>query len=162
MSKKADMGLIGLAVMGENLALNMERNGYTVAVFNRSVEKVDAFVAGRGAGKKFIGCHSLQELAENLEGGLMAIPLTQFAAANTAFMNDVSPESAFAQLVQTFGRKEDVFVGISTSGNSKNIVKALMAAKARGVRTICLTGKTGGRCKDLCDICICVALVFLV
>ena len=67
MSKKADMGLIGLAVMGENLALNMERNGYTVAVFNRSVEKVDAFVAGRGAGKKFIGCHSLQELAENLE-----------------------------------------------------------------------------------------------
>ena len=67
MSKNADMGLIGLAVMGENLALNMERNGYTVAVFNRSVEKVDAFVAGRGAGKKFIGCHSLQELAENLE-----------------------------------------------------------------------------------------------
>ena len=97
-----------------------------------------------------------KELAENLEGGLMAIPLTQFAAANTAFMNDVSPESAFAQLVQTFGRKEDVFVGISTSGNSKNIVNALMAAKARGVRTICLTGKTGGRCKDLCDICICV------
>ncbi len=97
-----------------------------------------------------------KELAANLEGGLMAIPLSQFAAANTAFMNDVSPEAAFAQLVQTFGRKNDVFLGITTSGNSGNIVKAFMAAKARGVRTICLTGKTGGRCRDLCDICICV------
>ena len=57
--KKGDIGLIGLAVMGENLALNMERNGFTVAVFNRSVEKVDAFVGGRGAGKNFIPCHSL-------------------------------------------------------------------------------------------------------
>lgn len=65
--KKGDIGLIGLAVMGENLALNMERNGFTVAVFNRSVEKVDAFVGGRGAGKNFIPCHSLEELAANLE-----------------------------------------------------------------------------------------------
>lgn len=67
MSQQAQMGLIGLAVMGENLALNMERNGFTVAVFNRHTEKVDAFVAGRGAGKKFIGCHNLAELASNLE-----------------------------------------------------------------------------------------------
>lgn len=97
-----------------------------------------------------------KELADNLEGGLMAIPLSQFAAANTAFMNDVSPESAFAQLVQTFGRKNDVFIGITTSGNSGNIIKALMAARARGVRTVCLTGETGGRCRELCDVCICV------
>ena len=95
-----------------------------------------------------------RKLAENLEGGLMAIPLTQFAAANSAFMNDVSPESAFAQLVQTFGRKGDVFIGITTSGNSGNILKAVMAARARGVGTVCLTGETGGKCKDLCDICI--------
>ncbi|MFO7670358.1 MAG: NAD(P)-binding domain-containing protein, partial [Bacteroidales bacterium] len=55
MKTKADIGLIGLAVMGENLVLNMERNGYTVAVFNRSVDKVDKFINGRGKDKKFIG-----------------------------------------------------------------------------------------------------------
>lgn len=67
MKEKADIGLIGLAVMGENLVLNMERKGYTVAVFNRTVDKVDAFVNGRGKGKNFIGTHSLPELVESLE-----------------------------------------------------------------------------------------------
>ena len=67
MDKKADIGLIGLAVMGENLVLNMERNGFCAAVYNRTVEKVDNFIAGRGAGKKFIGCHSLEELCANLK-----------------------------------------------------------------------------------------------
>jgi len=67
MAKKADIGLIGLAVMGENLILNMESKGYTVACFNRTVEKVDAFVNGRGAGKKLLGCHTLQELADSLK-----------------------------------------------------------------------------------------------
>ena len=59
MKQKADIGLIGLAVMGENLVLNMESKGFTVAVFNRTVEKVDRFVNGRGAGKNFIGAHSI-------------------------------------------------------------------------------------------------------
>ena len=63
---KADIGLIGLAVMGENLVMNMESKGFTVAVFNRTVSKVDNFIAGRAAGKKIIGCHSLQELVDNL------------------------------------------------------------------------------------------------
>ncbi len=66
MTKKADIGLIGLAVMGENLVLNMERNGFTVAVFNRHTDKVDNFINGRGKGKKFIGCHSIEELCANL------------------------------------------------------------------------------------------------
>jgi len=66
-STKADIGLIGLAVMGENLILNMESKGYTVACFNRTVEKVDKFIEGRGAGKKLIGCHSLKELAASLK-----------------------------------------------------------------------------------------------
>ena len=65
--KKADIGLIGLAVMGENLVLNMESKGFTVAVFNRTTEKVDKFVNGRAAGKNIIGCHSLEELVDNLE-----------------------------------------------------------------------------------------------
>ena len=67
MKKLADIGLIGLAVMGENLVLNMESKGYTVAVFNRSVEKVEKFIAGRGAGKNFIGAKNLEELVASIE-----------------------------------------------------------------------------------------------
>jgi 6-phosphogluconate dehydrogenase len=67
MKKLADIGLIGLAVMGENLVLNMESKGYTVAVFNRTVEKVDKFINGRGAGKNFIGAHSIEELVASLK-----------------------------------------------------------------------------------------------
>ncbi|HEX5102630.1 MAG TPA: NAD(P)-binding domain-containing protein, partial [Pirellulaceae bacterium] len=62
MPATADIGLIGLAVMGENLALNIESRGYTIAVFNRTVEKVDHLIQGRAKGKKFVGCHSIEEL----------------------------------------------------------------------------------------------------
>ncbi|MBQ6261284.1 MAG: decarboxylating NADP(+)-dependent phosphogluconate dehydrogenase, partial [Firmicutes bacterium] len=65
--KKADIGLIGLAVMGENLAMNMESKGFTVAVYNRTVSRVDDFVGGKAAGKNIIGCRSLEELTESLE-----------------------------------------------------------------------------------------------
>jgi len=67
MKNKADIGLIGLAVMGENLVLNMESKGFTVAVYNRTVDKVDNFVNGRGKGKNFIGAHSIVELVNALE-----------------------------------------------------------------------------------------------
>ncbi|RLD91942.1 MAG: phosphogluconate dehydrogenase (NADP(+)-dependent, decarboxylating) [Bacteroidetes bacterium] len=67
MKAKADIGLIGLAVMGENLVLNMERNGFTVAVYNRTTEKVDKFINGRGKDKNFIGAHSIEEFAASLE-----------------------------------------------------------------------------------------------
>ena len=67
MKTKADIGLIGLAVMGENLVLNMERNGFTVAVYNRTTEKVDKFVSGRGKDKNFIGAHSIEEFVDSLE-----------------------------------------------------------------------------------------------
>ncbi|MDD4192859.1 MAG: decarboxylating NADP(+)-dependent phosphogluconate dehydrogenase, partial [Mangrovibacterium sp.] len=67
MKKLADIGLIGLAVMGENLVLNMESKGFTVAVYNRTVDKVDKFVSGRGAGKNFIGAHSIEQLTASLE-----------------------------------------------------------------------------------------------
>ena len=65
MAATADIGMIGLAVMGENLALNMESHGYTVAVFNRTTEKVDELLAGRGKGKKFVG--------ESLEGDRLSM-----------------------------------------------------------------------------------------
>ena len=67
MKTLADIGLVGLAVMGENLVLNMESKGFTVAVFNRTTEKVDHFVNGRGKGKNIIGTHSVEELVKNLE-----------------------------------------------------------------------------------------------
>jgi 6-phosphogluconate dehydrogenase len=67
MEQKADIGLVGLAVMGENLVLNMESRGYSVAVFNRTVEKVDRFTNGRAKGKKIIGTHSLKELVQSLK-----------------------------------------------------------------------------------------------
>jgi 6-phosphogluconate dehydrogenase len=67
MARTCDIGLIGLAVMGENLALNMESRGYHVAVFNRTTKVVDDFIAGRAKGKKFVGCHSVEELVQNLK-----------------------------------------------------------------------------------------------
>ncbi|MBR7041694.1 MAG: NADP-dependent phosphogluconate dehydrogenase, partial [Clostridia bacterium] len=66
MKKLADIGLIGLAVMGENLVMNMESKGFTVAVFNRTTSKVTDFVEGRAKGKNIIGCYSIQELKDNL------------------------------------------------------------------------------------------------
>jgi 6-phosphogluconate dehydrogenase len=64
---RADIGLVGLAVMGENLILNMESKGFTVACFNRTVSKVDNFISGRAKGKNIIGCHSIEELCANLK-----------------------------------------------------------------------------------------------
>lgn len=67
MKKLSDIGLIGLAVMGENLVLNMESKGFQVTVFNRSTQKVDAFLAGRAKGKNIIGSHTIEELVRTLE-----------------------------------------------------------------------------------------------
>ena len=67
MEQKADIGLIGLAVMGENLVLNIESHGFTVAVFNRTVEKVDNFLNRRAKGKNIIAAHSIQELISTLK-----------------------------------------------------------------------------------------------
>ena len=88
---KADIGLIGLAVMGENLVLNMESKGFTVAVFNRTVEKVDKFMAGRGAGKNFIGCKSIEEFCANLERPRKVMMLVKAGDAVDSFIDQVIP-----------------------------------------------------------------------
>lgn len=67
MTRLADIGLIGMAVMGENLMLNMESRGFTVACYNRTTDKVDRFMSGRGKGRNFIGCHSLEEMVDCLK-----------------------------------------------------------------------------------------------
>lgn len=94
-------------------------------------------------------------LAQQLQGALAVIPLTGLNALTTAFANDVSAELSFAQMVWGLGRVGDVFVGISTSGNAKNVCAAAQAARARGLQTIALTGESGGALKSLCDIAIC-------
>ena len=91
MKSKADIGLIGLAVMGENLVLNMERNGYTVAVFNRTVEKVDKFINGRGKGKNFIGTHSIKEFTEALERPRKVMLLVKAGQAVDDFIEKLIP-----------------------------------------------------------------------
>ena len=96
------------------------------------------------------------QLAGKLEGTLPAIPLTSMPALTSAFANDVDAAVSFAQMLYGYGKAGDVFLGISTSGNSKNIVYALMTAKAMGIHTVALTGGTGGRCRELADIVICV------
>ncbi|MFO1450907.1 MAG: SIS domain-containing protein [Opitutaceae bacterium] len=90
-------------------------------------------------------------VARRLQGALPAIPLTGFPAATTAFGNDVDPELAFAQLTSALGRKGDVLVAISTSGNARNVGHAVSVARARGLHTIALTGANGGRLHRLCD-----------
>ena len=91
-----------------------------------------------------------------LQRAAPAISLPSFTALNTAFCNDVDPELIFAQGLMGLGKKDDILLCISTSGNSKNVVAAARTAKALGLKTIGLTGKTGGRLKSICDICICV------
>lgn len=94
-------------------------------------------------------------LAENLQGALPAISLCEHSGLNTAYMNDSGePALIFAQQVNGYGRKGDVFLGISTSGNSKNILFAAVVAKAKGLKVIGLTGQKESRLATLADVCI--------
>lgn len=104
--------------------------------------------------KKFEPFPEGRELAEKLQYGIRSVPLPALSAAATAFCNDVAPEAVYAQLVLALGKKEDALLCISTSGNSENIVKAAVAAKALGIRTVGLTGERGGKLDGLCDVCI--------
>lgn len=94
------------------------------------------------------------EIAERLQGGIKAIPLQSLTSIITAFSNDVSPDLAFAQLVWVFGESNGVFFGISTSGNANNVCYAAEVAKAKGMKTIAMTGQSGGKLAHICDIVI--------
>jgi 6-phosphogluconate dehydrogenase len=88
---KADIGLIGLAVMGENLILNMESKGFTVACFNRTVSKVDDFMLGRAKGKNIIGCHSIEEMCANLKTPRRVMLMVKAGKAVDDFIELVLP-----------------------------------------------------------------------
>ncbi len=91
------------------------------------------------------------EWTGKLQNGLQAIALTGHPALSTAFANDVDAEYIFAQQVLGYGRPGDVFLGITTSGNSRNILKAAAVAKAAGMKVIGLTGRDGGKLRAAAD-----------
>ena len=95
-----------------------------------------------------------ENLAKNLERGLMAIPLVAHEALTTAYINDVDGLGVFAQQLYGFGREGDVFLGISTSGNSKNVMSATVVARALGIKVIGLTGESGGELAKVADVSI--------
>ena len=95
-------------------------------------------------------------LAGNLEQSLMAIPLVAHEALTTAYINDVDGLGVFAQQLFGFGRKGDVFLGISTSGNSSNVMNATVVARASGIKVIGLTGGNGGELASASDVAVIV------
>jgi len=95
-------------------------------------------------------------LADKLQWGIPAIPLTGFPSFSTAFSNDVESSMVFAQLVHVLGRKGDILIAISTSGNSLNTIHAAEAAAARKMSVIALTGEGGGALRELADITVAV------
>ncbi len=94
------------------------------------------------------------EQASALQGGIPAVPLPSLSAVLSAYANDVDPTLVFAQLTYALGGKTDVLMGLSTSGNSKNVVAAAKAAKALGIPVIAMTGESGGKLLEICDVTI--------
>lgn len=95
-----------------------------------------------------------QVLADNLQGALPAICLTGHSSLTTAFMNDANADLVFAQQVNGYGKANDVFLGISTSGNSKNVLYAAVNARAKGLKVIGLTGAKENKLMKYADVCI--------
>ena len=93
-------------------------------------------------------------LADQLQGALPAIALDGHSALTTAYMNDCDPLLCFAQQVNGYGKEGDVLLGISTSGNSKNVIYAAVTAMAKGMKVIGLTGSKESRLSELADVCI--------
>jgi len=138
MTKLADIGLIGLAVMGENLVLNMESKGFTVAVFNRTVEKVDKFISGRGAGKNFIGTHSIEELVSSLKKPRKVMMLVKAGQPVDDFIEQLIPHLEKGDIIidggnshfpDTIRRTEYVeskgllYIGTGVSGGEEGALK---------------------------------------
>jgi 6-phosphogluconate dehydrogenase len=136
--QKADIGLIGLAVMGENLILNMESNGYRVACFNRSTEKVDAFMSTRGKDKNFIGCHTVEDLVASLERPRRVMIMVRAGGAVDAVIESLLPHLQEGDIIIDGGNShyDDtirrtkaleqqgfLFVGAGVSGGEEGALK---------------------------------------
>jgi D-sedoheptulose 7-phosphate isomerase len=101
-----------------------------------------------------IGGERGKYLSEKLQQGLPAISLTVHNALITAVANDIDGDLIFAQQVIGYGNPGDILIGLSTSGNSQNVTDAIIAAKAKGMKVIGMTGETGGKIKPFCDVLI--------
>ncbi len=115
-------------------------------------------LAGNG-GSAADAQHIAAELVGRFEverAGLPAIALTTDTSALTAIGNDYGYEYVFSRQIEAIGRKGDVFVAITTSGNSPNILAGIEAAKKKGIMTVGMTGRTGGKMRAMCDLCLCV------
>jgi len=134
----ADIGLIGLAVMGENLVLNMESHGFTCAVYNRTTSKVDDFMKGRGAGKKFIPCHSIEDLAKSLKRPRKIMLMVKAGEVVDQFIDQVVPFLEAGDIIIDGGNshfpdsnrrtkeleeKGILFVGAGVSGGEEGALK---------------------------------------
>lgn len=95
-------------------------------------------------------------IADRLQGALPAIALSSHTALVSAISNDAAADMVFAQQVYGYGKEGDTLLGISTSGNSENIINALHVARTLGLHTVGLTGQSGGKMRELCDVAICV------
>ena len=106
--------------------------------------------------KKLIEIDSVrgENLSKNLERPLMAIPLVAHEALTTAYINDVDGLGDFAQQLYGFGRAGDVFLGITTSGNSQNVMSATVVARALGIKVLGLTGENGGELSQVANVCV--------
>jgi 6-phosphogluconate dehydrogenase len=138
MGELCDFGLIGLAVMGENLALNVESRGFRVAVFNRTTEKVERFIGGRAAGKNFVGCHSAEQLVQSLSSPRKVMMLVKAGPAVDALIEQLTPllspgdiiiDGGNTHYVDTERRTKEVedkrllFVGTGVSGGEEGALK---------------------------------------
>lgn len=136
--QKADIGLVGLAVMGENLMLNMESHGFAVACYNRTVSKVDEFINGRGRGKRFIGCHSVEELVASLKPPRRIMLMVKAGKPVDEFIEQLLPHLAPGDIVIDGGnshfadtirrtryleRKGLLFIGTGVSGGEEGALK---------------------------------------
>lgn len=95
-----------------------------------------------------------KELRKGLQGSMPAISLPSQSAILSAFINDVDPEMMYAQLVYGYAKEEDLVIGLSTSGNAKNVVNAIQVAKCLGVKTLALTGEKESKLSEQCDVTI--------
>ena len=171
--KKADIGLIGLAVMGENLVMNMESKGFTVSVFNRNTEKVTKFVKGRAAGKNIIGTYSLSELVASLERPRKVFMMVKAGSAVDELIEQLLPlldkgdiliDGGNSHFLDTARRCDHVeqqgklYIGTGVSGGEEGALKgpSMMpggsAAAWEGVKpifqTICAKVEDGSPCCD--------------
>ena len=136
--EKADIGLIGLAVMGENLILNKESRGYTVAVFNRTVDKVEKFLAGRAKGKQIVGTHNLRELVQSLKSPRKIMMMVKAGQAVDDLIAELSPllekgdiliDGGNSHFPDTIRRTKEVeakgllYIGTGVSGGEEGALK---------------------------------------